>query len=191
MLLGLLFLFCGKSVNKLIFSISTLLSTFSLAFTISALVKNSNLFPNIQYIWTWVGAGIVSLILGVLAWAYWEVGLLGFGFFIGWNLGQWLNRINFTQDFLQSFLIVLIPSLICSLLAYIFTKVFIPLGSAFIGANLFITGLDLITNIEFFIVPDDVLHRGGFDAPSVPIWVMMASVPLLTLIGAIYQFKIS
>ncbi|KXN72309.1 hypothetical protein CONCODRAFT_69181 [Conidiobolus coronatus NRRL 28638] len=188
-LFGITFLSIGRYIEKFMKSMSGFLALGFLVIEISSFAVNLQAINTSQYIGILSASIIIGIIGGILAWYYERFGKITFGLLFGISIGQLITRISFVKDINILLCIIIGFGVLGALISIFPIKYYILVGTNFIGAQLLMCGIDLLTNLGYLqFFKKEISQRTAFPSPVV--WGMMALVIIITVIGIFFQIYV-
>jgi hypothetical protein len=160
-----------------------------LTLTIAGLAVDLNTLTSTQNTILWICTGVLGLIGGLMAWCVWQFGLAIIGGLFGYQISRFILRTNFIDKSNTQLWIILACILIGAALMFFFSNILIVVVTSFMGADLFMCGIDFMANVGYIQFRNISYESGKVIAPTAGVWAMMGSALVLTLIGCLIQFK--
>ncbi|KXN64570.1 hypothetical protein CONCODRAFT_14281 [Conidiobolus coronatus NRRL 28638] len=188
MVIGLLFVFVGKRLIRFLLAIAGAFTFFSLVIVISAFIVDFNNISNTQTIIILVAGGVFAVAGGILAACLWKVGMVILGFLNGATLGQIICSFFVAKPWVQ--LVIMGSVGLAFSIFTCFAMRFVTIAyTSFLGAHLFITGVDFIANTGYNQFSAASISKDQIRSLSGSAWAMLASVFVITIIGILFQWK--
>jgi hypothetical protein len=185
-LFGITFLSIGKFIEKFMKAMSGFLVLGFLVIGISSFVVKLHNMNISQYIGILSASILIGILGGILTWYNERFGKITFGLLFGISIGQLITRLSFVKDINIHLCIIIGFGVLGALISILPLKYFILVGTNFIGAQLLMCGIDLLTNLGYLQFFNRKLGQGVV-SPSPVVWGMMALVIVLTFIGIFFQ----
>ncbi|KAJ9057490.1 hypothetical protein DSO57_1022281 [Entomophthora muscae] len=139
----------------------------------------------------YIAIGVAAVVGGLLGMCYRQLGVVLVGGLLGVGIEMLLIRAGIFQlrENQVTIYVLLVGSM--ALLAYLFPETILVLASSFIGALLFVLGVDLVACTGFGEIITKYRTTSTFQAPDLEVWIMLLSVCILAAIGILAQLRIS
>jgi hypothetical protein len=189
MLIGLVFVFAGKRIIKLILFVVGFVFFGALSVWISSLIVDIDNITQGQRIGIIVGSVVVGLIGGLLSWCLYQVGVVLLGFLGGFALGGLiLSGVTTLDSYWARFGIMVAIGVVIAIVTLIFMNLMIIITTSFVGSQAFMIGVDAIANKGYTQFAQVTTHLQSVSMTAV-LWAMLGSSIALALIGIIFQYK--
>jgi hypothetical protein len=159
-----------------------------LVIVISAFIVDFDSITNTQTIIILVAGGVFAVAGGILAACLWKVGMVILGFLNGATLGQIVCSFFVTKSWVQVAIMGGVGLAFAVFTCFAMNFVTIAYTS-FLGAHLFITGVDFIANTGYNQFSAASISKDQIRSLSGSAWAMLASVFVITIIGILFQWK--
>ncbi|KAG0084750.1 hypothetical protein BGZ93_003355 [Podila epicladia] len=191
-IVGLVQVFFGFKFIRL-----TLFVTGFLAWAVSAMmimvairwdVVYTTFMPNHYYMWVWIGSGLIG---ALLAFRYWDLGVIFTGAFGGFTLAMGIiAAANIRIENVGRYVILSVLILGGAAFATFYEKVFVIVATSFGGAYLLMYGVDEFVQVGYreMIVIFDFTGKTFTYHPNKYVYIMLASSVLLTGLGVGWEF---
>ncbi|KAF9327488.1 hypothetical protein BG006_009222 [Podila minutissima] len=191
-IVGLVQVFFGFKFIRL-----TLFVTGFLSWAVSAMmimvairwdVVYTTFMPSHYYMWVWIGSGLIG---ALLAFRYWDLGVIFTGAFGGFALAMGIiAAVNLRIENVGRYVILSILILGGAAFATFYEKVFVVVATSFGGAYLLMYGVDEFVQVGYreMIVIFDFTSKTFTYHPNKHVYVMLASSVLLTGLGVGWEF---
>jgi hypothetical protein len=190
MIVGLVFLFAGKKIIKIIIALHGFILFAGLTFIIASAITHN--FENTSRggaIGVIVAAVIIGVLGAMLSWCLYKVGVFLLGAAVGALIGNIIVQFFNQPPLWLHLTIVIILALIMGCLTIFFLKLFIILTTSWQGANYFMIGVDTVANKGFAELTKS-LADGNNRTWTGSLIAMVVSTFLIALLGALVQFKV-